>query len=110
MSKRTDYWRDAIVSAMEECKATLTEAQIDCLAKGAEDAHDCYSEYFYSPTASEHIRNEAREKQRQHEVEIAAKDKEIEQQTKLNKELRMESWFAIERLRKEFEEERRRTQ
>lgn len=39
-----DYWRECIAEAAEDCGATLSEEQINCIASWAEGAHDNYSQ------------------------------------------------------------------
>lgn len=48
MSK-SDYWKDCIAEAAEECDLKLTPEQLDCLAGGAESGHEHYRMAFYSP-------------------------------------------------------------
>ena len=52
---KTLYWRETIADAACDCKLTLTDEQLDCLAKAVEVSHDCYGMAFYSPPATDRL-------------------------------------------------------
>lgn len=54
MSK-SDYWKDCIAEAAEECDLKLTPEQLNCLAGGAEGGHEHYGMAFYSPPWSDRM-------------------------------------------------------
>ena len=46
---RSDYWRECIEIAAEECGAALTKEQIDAIAGSVEGAHENFGMAFHRP-------------------------------------------------------------
>lgn len=61
MDAKSNYWRECIAIAAEECELTLTPEQLDALACSAEDGHEHYELAFYSPPSSERLSEIERE-------------------------------------------------
>lgn len=53
MSAQIDYWRECVAIAAEECGATLTKEQIDCIAGSVQGGHENYGMAFYQPSSSD---------------------------------------------------------
>ena len=68
MSAVTDYWRECIANAAEECGLTLTAEQLDALAAGVEMGHEHYGMAFYSPPASDRLAVIEREWKAKHDA------------------------------------------
>ena len=51
----TDYWKECMSIAAEECNLTLTPEQLQALAVSAEAGHDHYGMAFYSPPPSDRL-------------------------------------------------------
>ena len=49
-----DYWEECIAIAADEVSLTLTEEQIQVLAKAAAYGHECYGQSFYTPPARDY--------------------------------------------------------
>lgn len=49
----SDYWKECISIAADECGLELTSDQLDYLASSAEAGHEHYGMAFYSPPASD---------------------------------------------------------
>lgn len=65
MSNESDYWKECIASAADECDLKLTEEQLDCIASAAELGHSQYGLAFYEPSWGERfddIRTESERK------------------------------------------------
>ena len=52
---RSDYWKECISTAAEECGATLSKEQIEFIAGAAEGCHENYGMAFYSPPSTDRI-------------------------------------------------------
>lgn len=70
----TDYWKECISIAAEECELALTEEQLTYLAESAEGGHENYGMAFYSPPDYE--RTECIE--REWKAKLKAKEAELE--------------------------------
>ena len=57
----TEYWKECIAIAADECELTLTSEQLECLASSAEGGHENYGMAFYSPPASDRMNDIERE-------------------------------------------------
>ena len=68
MSAKTDYWKECISSAAEECSLILTDEQLSCLADGVEGGHEHYGMAFYSPPASDRIADINRDWEAKHKA------------------------------------------
>jgi hypothetical protein len=51
----SQYWKECIATAAEECGVELSKAQLDCIAGAAEGGHENYGLAFYSPPAGDRI-------------------------------------------------------
>jgi hypothetical protein len=49
----TDYWKECISIAADECDLTLTNDQLESLAGSAQSGHEHYGMTFYSPPDSD---------------------------------------------------------
>ena len=58
---KTDYWRECIETAAEECGLLLTREQLECMAADVEGCHENYGMAFYSPPPSDRIAEVERE-------------------------------------------------
>lgn len=63
----TEYWKECISIAAEECGLVITEDQLTALSESVENGHDNYGMAFYSPPPSDRIS----EIDREHKQEIA---------------------------------------
>lgn len=66
MTAERDYWKECIAIAAEECGATLTTDQLECLADSAKSGHEHYGMAFYSPPASDRLNDIEREWKAKH--------------------------------------------
>lgn len=57
----TEYWKECIAIAADECELTLTREQLEYLASSAEGGHENYGMAFYSPPASDRLNDIERE-------------------------------------------------
>lgn len=57
----SDYWKECISIAADECGLCLTDEQLDYLAGSAEAGHEHYGMAFYSPPASDRYNEIERE-------------------------------------------------
>jgi 23S rRNA A1618 N6-methylase RlmF len=60
-TSQSDYWKECISLAAEECDLTLTPEQLACLADGAESGHEHYSMSFYEPPWTDRLGDIERE-------------------------------------------------
>jgi hypothetical protein len=51
----SEYWKECIATAAEECGAALTQDQIAFVADAAEGGHESYGMAFYSPPPGDRI-------------------------------------------------------
>ena len=49
----SDYWKECISIAADECDLQLTEEQLEALAESAASGHEHYGMAFYEPPASD---------------------------------------------------------
>lgn len=54
---KNDYWEECISVAAEECGAVLTREQVAYIAESVSTSHECYGMAFYSPPASDRLRD-----------------------------------------------------
>ena len=57
----TDYWKECISIAADECSLVLTPNQLDYLVDSIELGREHYSSAFYSPPASDRLNELERE-------------------------------------------------
>lgn len=55
MDAHQEYWAIYMAEAAAECGLALTQKQLECLAKAAENGYHHYDEAFYSPPPSEYV-------------------------------------------------------
>ena len=70
----TDYWKECISLAAEECGLAITAEQLETVAVSAETGHENYGMAFYSPP--DHERMDDIEKE--WKAKLKAKDQELE--------------------------------
>lgn len=66
MAAELDYWKECIAIAAEDCGATLTPEQLECLAESVQGGHECYGMAFYSPPAGDRLNDIEREWKAKH--------------------------------------------
>lgn len=54
MGAHFDYWLECVSQAAEECDATLTQEQLECIANAVQGSHENYGMAFYQPPINEH--------------------------------------------------------
>lgn len=69
-----NYWEECILEAAEECGLTLTSDQLQRLAGAVEVSHENYGMAFYSPPASDRMKDIERE----WKAKLEAKEQELE--------------------------------
>ncbi|MFY9326463.1 MAG: hypothetical protein WAO76_00340 [Georgfuchsia sp.] len=57
----TEYWKECIAIASDECELTITSEQLEYLASSVEGGHENYGMAFYSPPASDRLNDIERE-------------------------------------------------
>lgn len=57
----SDYWKECISIAADECELSLTDDQLAYLADAASSGHEHYGMAFYSPPASDRLNEIERE-------------------------------------------------
>lgn len=75
MSAQSDYWKECVTIAADECGATLTAEQINYIAESVEGGHECYGMAFYSPPQSDRYAQIERE----WKLKLDAKQRELDQ-------------------------------
>lgn len=51
----TEYWKDCIVTALDELNISLTHNEVDHLVGAVEGAHENYGMAFYSPSYNDRL-------------------------------------------------------
>jgi molecular chaperone GrpE (heat shock protein) len=64
----TDYWKESLSIAAEECELVLTDEQLGYLARAMEGSHDNYGLAFYQPPSSDRLNSVNREWQRRYDA------------------------------------------
>lgn len=53
MTAQTEYWKECVSIAADECGVTLTPEQLSYIASSVESGHEHYGMSFYSPPSSD---------------------------------------------------------
>jgi len=70
----TDFWKECISIAAEECGLVITDEQLAVIAESVEGGHENYGMAFYSPPDHERVDDIEKE----WKAKLKAKDKEME--------------------------------
>lgn len=70
----TDYWKECLSCAADECGLTVTDEQLMVIAEAVRIAHNNYTMAFYSPPSSDRISDIEREWR----AKLEAVNKELE--------------------------------
>lgn len=70
----TDYWKECISLAAEDCGLAMTAEQLESLAESVESGHENYGMAFYSPPSHERLDDIEKE----WKAKLKAKEQELE--------------------------------